>query len=59
MANNPLQRTGLLKVSDIMKEKEWLGTENKSLTNLVEGNDRLAPYVVINSLNPLNIHSPF
>ncbi|MFA6128268.1 MAG: hypothetical protein WC699_13275, partial [Bacteroidales bacterium] len=57
MANNPLQRTGLLKVSDIMKEKEWLGTENKSLTNLVEGNDRLAPYVVINTLNPLNIRT--
>ncbi|MFA6128768.1 MAG: hypothetical protein WC699_15825 [Bacteroidales bacterium] len=57
MANNPLQRTGLLKVSDIMKEKEWLGTENKSLTNLVEANDRLAPYVVINSLNPLNIRT--
>ncbi len=57
MANNPLQRTGLLKVSDIMKEKEWLGTENKSLTNLVEGSDRLAPYVVINSLNPLNIRT--
>jgi hypothetical protein len=57
MANNPLQRTGLLKVSDIMKEKEWLGTENKSLTNLVEGNDRLTPYVVINSLNPLNIRT--
>ncbi|MFA6129281.1 MAG: hypothetical protein WC699_18420 [Bacteroidales bacterium] len=57
MANNPLQRTGLLKVSDIMKEKEWLGSENKSLTNLVEGNDRLAPYLVINSLNPLNIRT--
>jgi hypothetical protein len=57
MANNPLQRTGLLKVSDIMKEKEWLGSENKSLTNLVEGNDRLTPYVVINSLNPLNIRT--
>ncbi|TSA38274.1 MAG: hypothetical protein D4R64_03580 [Porphyromonadaceae bacterium] len=53
MANNPLQKFGLIKVSDIMKEKEWIGNESKSLTALVTGNDKNAPYVVLNTYNPL------
>ncbi|MFA5815731.1 MAG: hypothetical protein WC865_08955 [Bacteroidales bacterium] len=53
MANNPLQKFGLIKVSDIMKEKEWIGNESKTLTALVTGNDKNAPYVVLNTYNPL------
>ncbi|MFA5816672.1 MAG: hypothetical protein WC865_13750 [Bacteroidales bacterium] len=53
MANNPLQKFGLIKVSDIMKEKEWIGNESKTLTALVTGNDKNVPYVVLNTYNPL------
>ena len=52
MANNPLQRYGMIRFSDIMKEKEWLGTEAKSMSALVEQNDRFSPYLVLNSYNP-------
>lgn len=57
MANNPLQRSGLIKVSDIMKEKEWLGTEAKSISALVEQNDKNAPNIVLNTFNPLVVRS--
>ena len=57
MANNPLQKSGLILVSDIMKEKEWLGTEAKTISALVEQNDRLSPYLILNTYNPLSIRT--
>lgn len=57
MANNPLQKSGLIRVSDVMKEKEWLGTEAKTISALVEQNDRLSPYLILNAYNPLSIRT--
>ena len=57
MANNPLQKSGMIRFSDIMKEKEWLGSEAKTISALVEQNDRLSPYVVLNTYNPLSIRT--
>ncbi len=42
----------MIRFSDIMKEKEWMGTEAKTLSALVEQNDRLSPYLVLNFYNP-------
>ena len=52
MSNNPLQKSGFIRFSDIMKEKEWLGSEGKTMTALVEQNDRLSPNLVLNLYNP-------
>ncbi|MCK9331491.1 MAG: hypothetical protein M0Q94_16615, partial [Candidatus Cloacimonetes bacterium] len=55
MANNPLQKSGPIRFRDIMLEKEWLGTESKRVSSMVEENDRLSPYLIINPYNPLSI----
>ena len=57
MPNNPLQKSGLIRFSDIMKEKEWVGTEAKSISQLVEQDDRLSPYVILNTYNPLSLRT--
>jgi|GEM_PF-1340245 len=57
MPNNPLQKSGTIRFSDIMKEKEWLGTEAKAVSAVVEQNDRLSPNLVLNLYNPTVITS--
>jgi len=51
MSNNPLQSTGPIKFSDVMKEKEWAGTEAKTMTDMVENYDQSGD-LILNLNNP-------
>ena len=40
-----------------MKEKEWLGTEAKTISAMVTENDKNAPNIILNTFNPLSLRT--